>query len=288
MKFLKTAWYHMRRSPYQSFAAIFIIMQTFFVVSIFSILIYGSAKIIAYFESLPQVTAFFKEDAKQEDIDALKKDLRNSGKVAKMHFVSKQEALKIYQSKFKDDPLLLEFVTADILPSSLEISAKKIQDLAAISQRINKSPALKEVVFPKDIIANLTNWTNALRKIGIAFIAVLGLDSIFIMVIIIGIKISHRREEIEIMRLLGATNWYVRWPFIFEGIIYGIFGAIIGWGVAVLALWYATPFLASFLQGIPLFPLPPVVLLQLLLGELIFALLLGMISSFLAVLRYLK
>lgn len=288
MKHFKTAWHHIRRSPYQAFAAIFIILQTFFVASIFTFIIFGSAKIITYFESLPQINVFFKDEAKQENIDALQSQLKASGKVSEVKFVSKQQALKIYQNKFKDDPLLLEFVTADMLPSSLEISTKNINDLAGLSQVLDNSAIIQEVIFPKDVVSNLTKWTSALRKIGIGLIIILALDSIFIMMIIIGIKISQKREEIEIMRLIGATNWYVRWPFILEGVIYGLIGALIGWTLSVGALWYATPLLTTFLRGIPVLPVQPLFLLELLAAEFIFAIFLGVISSFFAVLRYLK
>lgn len=288
MALLSTTWRHVRRSPYQAFAAIFIIMQTFFVASLFTFIVFGSSKIIAYFESLPQVTAFFTNEASQEKIDALRSQIESTGKVSGTKFVSKQEALQIYREKFKDDPLLLEFVTADILPSSLEISTIKIDDLSAISETLRKSDIIKEVVFPKDIIANLTAWTNALRQIGIVLIIILALDSIFIMAIIIGIKISQKKDEIEIMRLLGATKWYIRWPFLFEGMAYGMIGAIVGWLFATGALFYAMPLLRSFLQGIPIFPVSPLLLLELLGIELLIAALLGVFSSALAVLRYLK
>lgn len=278
----------MRRSPYQAFAAIFIIMQTFFVASIFAFVIFASAKMIIYFESLPQATAFFKNEAKDENINALAEEIKATGKVSKLKFVSKQEALKIYQEKFEDDPLLLEFVTADILPSSLEISTNKIEDLSSISEMLKRSSLVSEVVFPKDVVSNLISWTTALRKIGIVLITVLLLDSIFIMVIITGIKISQRKEEIEIMRLLGATNWYVRWPFIFEGISYGVIGAFMGWLISTAALLYTTPILENFLGHIPILPISPIYLLILLGGELVLAMLLGIFSSFLAVLRYLK
>lgn len=288
MSHLKTTWYHARRSPYQAFAAIFIMMQTFFVATVFSFLVVGSAKIISYFESLPQVTVFFKNEAKQEAIDVLKRDVESTGKVAKTRFVSKQEALKIYQEKFRDDPLLLEFVTSDILPSSLEISTNKIEDLTTVSNMLSGSQIIHEVVFPKDVISNLTAWTSALRKIGLALIIMLVLDSIFLMIIIIGIKISQKKDEIEIMRLIGATSWYIRWPFIFEGMFYGAIGALIGWTIASLTLLYAVPFLKEFLRGIPLFPVSPLFLFEVLGIELLLALILGCFSSFLAVLRYLK
>lgn len=292
MGFLKTTLHHVRRSPYQAFAAVLIIIQTFFVVSFFTFVILGSARIINYFESLPQVTVFFKNEAKQENIDALRQQIQATDKVSKINFVSKQEALEIYREQNKDDPLLLDLVTADILPASLEISAVKIDDLASISEMLKNSPFIEKIIFPKDVVSNLTVWTGALRKIGAALIAVLVLDSILIMIVITGIKISQKKEEIEIMRLIGATNWYVRWPFIFEGIFYGVVGAFLGWAISALALWYAMPFLSSFLRGVPIFPSQPafllIFLLELLGIELLLAIILGVFSSFLAVLRYLK
>ncbi|MDO8657340.1 MAG: permease-like cell division protein FtsX [Candidatus Levybacteria bacterium] len=288
MGFLKTTWRHVRRSPYQAFAAILITSLTFFVISIFTLVIFGSSKIISYFESKPQVTAFFKNEAKKESIDALKKQLESSDKVAKIKYVSKEEALKIYREQNKDDPLLLELVTADILPASLEISATKIDYLTDISDSLKNSPFVSEVIFQKDIISTLTSWTNAIRKIGVVLVFVLALVSVFVMVTIIGIKISQRREEIEIMRLIGATYWYIRWPFILEGILYGVIGAFFGWAFSSLAIWYATPFLSSFLQGIPMLPVSPIFLLEILGANVSFAIFLGIFSSFLAVLRYLK
>ena len=288
MKFLGAAWRNIRRSPYQALAAISIMTLTFLVVSFFTFLLAGSSKIINYFESKPQVTAFFKNEAKQSDINTLENDLQSTGKIASVKYVSKDEALKIYRDQNKNDPLLLDLVTADILPASLEISALKIEDLSSISDTLRNSPIVQEVVFQKDVVSTLTAWTSALRKIGIALVVVLSLVSMFIMVTIIGIKISQKKDDIEIMRLIGATNWYIRWPFIFEGMFYGAIGAFLGWFISSLALWYVTPFLASFLRGIPILPVSPVSILELLAVELVLSALLGAFSSFLAVLRYLK
>ncbi len=288
MVHLKTAWHHIRRSPYQAFAAIFIMVQTFFVISLFTFLVVGSAKIITYLESLPQLMVFFKNEATSENIRAIEDQVRATGKVSKVRFVSKQEALTIYREKFKSDPLLLDLVTAEILPASLEISTTKLDDLGTVAEIFKGSQIIQEVVFPKDVVANLTAWTNAIRKIGLALIIVLAIDSIFIMVIIIGIKVSQKREEIEVTRLLGATNWYIRWPFIYEGMFYGIVGAFVGWLLASAGLLYSLPFLQSFLQGIPIFPISPLFLLGLLGAELLLAMWLGFFSSYMAVLRYLK
>ncbi|MDO8582961.1 MAG: permease-like cell division protein FtsX [bacterium] len=288
MKTFKTTWRNIRRSPYQAFAAVFVMTLTFLFISFFTFLLFGSSKAINYFESRPQVTAFFKNEVKQADIDELKNKLMASDKVADIKFVSKQDALKIYREQNKSDPLLLELVTADILPASLEISAVKIQDLSVISSSLKASPLVSDVVFQKDVVSVLTSWTNALRTIGLSLVIVLSLVSIFIMVIIIGVKISHKKGDIEIMRLIGATGWYIRWPFLLEGIFYGAVGALVGWIISAGALWYATPFLSEFLKGIPIFPLPLVFLFGLLGIEILVAVVLGTFSSFLAVLRYLK
>ena len=288
MKFINTAWRNIRRSPYQALAAILIMTLTFLVFSFFVFLLIGSSKTVSYFESVPEVTAFFKNDATQKDINSLENQLSKTGKVASIKFVTKEEALKIYKEQNKDDPILLELVTADILPSSFEIAAIKIDDLNQISEMLKKSPIVSEVVYQKDVVATLSTWTNAIRKIGISLIVMLSLVSMFIMVTIIGIKISHKKEDIEIMRLIGATSWYIRWPFILEGMFYASIGAIIGWAIASGALLYASPFLETFLKGIPILPVPVIGLLELLGIEIILACLLGAFSSLLAVLRYLK
>jgi len=288
MKTFKITWRNIRRSPYQAIAAVFVMTLTFLFISFFTFLLYGSSKAINYFESRPQVTAFFKQEVKQTDIDNLKNQLNATNKIASIKFVSKQDALKIYKEQNKNDPLLLELVTADILPASLEISTVKIENLSDINNMLKDSPLVSEVVFQKDVVSVLTSWTNALRSIGLGLIIISSLVSIFIMVIIIGVKISHKKQDIEIMRLIGAARWYIRWPFIFEGIFYGTVGAILGWLISASVLWYSTPFLSAFLKGMPIFPLPLVFVFGLLGIEILTAIILGVLSSFLAVLRYLK
>lgn len=288
MSALKTSWKHIRRNPYQALTAICIMVLTFLSISVFAFIVYGSSVVIHYFESKPQVTAFFKDEAQQTDIDALKQNLQKTGVISNIRFVSKKEALQIYKEQNKSDPLLLDLVTEDILPASLEISTNKIEDLTTVSDTLKNSPMVSEVVYQKDVVDTLTRWTNAIRIIGIILIVVLTVVSIFIMMTVIGFKVSQKREEIEIMRLLSATNWYIRWPFVYEGISYGVAGTIVGWAVASGALIYATPYLESFLKGIPLLPISPLFLLELLGAEIMIAVVLGIVASSLAVLRYLK
>lgn len=289
MKSTGTTWKHIRRSPYQALGAIFVMTQTFFVISVFTFIFFGSFIVIRYFESLPQLRAFFRDEAKQEEIQNLAAEVQNTGKVAQMKYVNKDEAFKRYKQLFKDDPLMLELVTPEILPASFEITTVNLSDQAELASLLKKSSIVQEVDFPKDAVEGFARLTNTLRQLGAVMSIVLALDSIFLIMLIISMKISQKREEIEILKLLSATNWYVRWPFVLEGMFYGVTGAVIGWVIASAGLLYLTPFLKSQLPaGIPLFPVSPFFLLGVLGVELIVAMLLGIFSSILAALRYLK
>lgn len=273
-------------------AAVFIMMLTFLAITIFAFIVFGSSTVIKYFESKPQVTAFFKDETTMQQVQELEQQLQQSGKVADMKYISKDQALQIYKDQNKNDPLLLELVTADVLPASLEVSAKDISDLGTIAQTLRSSTLVLEgdegVIHHPEVIRQLTSWTNAVRVIGITLIIVLAVVSVFILMTVIGFKVSQKKEEIEIMKLLSATNTYIRMPFILEGIFYGIVGTLVGWLIATVGLLYATPFLSSFLGNIPLLPVSPIFLVGLLAGELVIAVILGVLASSLAVLRYLK
>lgn len=286
---LKTVAKYIRRSPYQAIAATLIMTLTFLSIAFFAILTIISVRMIDYFESRPQLSIFFKDEASRDDIETLRKQLEDTGKSSTIKFVSKEEALTIYKEQNKEDPLLLDLVTSEILPASLDVQAHDVNDMADLAKISKSSPMVEEVVFQQDIVDTLVKWTSALRKIGLAVIGVLLLVSVFVILTIIGIKITVRREEIEIMKLIGASNWFIRTPFLLEGMFYGVVGALLGWGISYSVLqFYAGPSLQSFLKGVPALPIEPIIMLEVLAGMLVSAIILGAFSSFLAVLRYLK
>jgi len=285
---LKTTWAHIRRSPYQALAAIGIMTLTFFLSTLIILVAAGSQALLHYFETRPQVTAFFKDEVKMDEVEKLKEKLNQTGKIKSLKYVSKEEALEIYKEQNKSDPLLLEMVTANILPASLEVSTTDITYLGEIAQILRQEPGVEEVVFQEDVIRALKNWTDTIRKIGLALIGFLGVVSFLVVLVIIGMKVALRKKEVEILQLIGATNWFIRAPFVFEGIFYGIVGAILGWGAGILLLMYSTPFLVEFLAGIPILPVPLVFILAMLGGEVLVGVTIGALGSLLAVKRYLK
>lgn len=251
MTHFSTSWTHIRRSPYQTLLGISITSLTFFVVGLVIYTAVISSSLLSYFEQKPQITAFFKDNKDETAIGTLKEKLSTTGKVAKTRFISKEEALKIYQEQNKSDPLLLEMVTAEILPSSLEVSATDPRYLPDLARILKDEPGVDEIIYQKDIIDTLLTWTATIRLVGIALIVFFSLLSILVTLTITGMKIVLRKEEIEILKLVGATRSYISSPFITEGLVYGVTGALVGWIFDYAILLYATPFISSLLSGIP-------------------------------------
>lgn len=250
-----TIWHRLRRTPYQAIAATFMMFITLFVMSVFLLLIAGSGAILTYFESKPQLTVFIKDQQDQATVDRLMSKLKATGKVASLQYISKDQALSIYREQNKNDPLLLEMVTSDILPSSLDVSATTPTYLSELAETVKNDPAVDEVIFQKDVVDTLISWTTTLRKVGLAIVVVLLVSTFLILLTSIGMKIALRRDEIEILKLVGATSWYIKRPFITEGILYGFIGATISWAIISIAMLYVNPFVTSFLRGIPSLPI---------------------------------
>lgn len=279
---------NIRRTPYQAIIASFVCFLTFFALLIFLILAAGSQVTLRYFESKPQVIAFLKEGTTELDVTALENALKAEPRVTNTRYVSKEEALKIYQERNKNDPTLLELVTANILPASLEISTKSPQDLKPLAEILKKEPAISEVIVPEDVVATLTSVTKVIRIIGGATVLFLMIFATLVILMIIGFKIRIKRAEIETMRLLGASPAFIRNPFIFEGIFYGVAGASAAWVFSYVLLWYFTPFLQGFLGEVKILPVNPLFMLVLLFSSLVSACIVGYLGAFGAVRRYLK
>lgn len=279
---------NIRRTPYQAIAASMVMFLTFFALLVFVLLAAGSAKMLVYFESRPQVIAFFKDGTTNQDISALDDALKKDPRVAGTKFVSKEDALKKYQQDNKDEPFLLELVSANILPASLEISTKTPSDLAPISEILTKEPAIEQVFIPKDVIEKLTSITKIIRIVGGTTVGFLLLFATLVILMIIGFKIRLKRNEIEIMRLIGASPSFIRNPFILEGMFYGVVGAFSAWVLVYTLVWYFTPYLKDYFKDVALLPVEPVVMLALLGIILMIACFIGILGSYGAVRRYLK
>lgn len=301
MRSYKAALKNIRRTPYQALSATAVLTVTFFVTTVFALVALGAQVTLRHFETRPQVIAYLKDDVTQQEIAPLQNQLEQTQVVEGVKYVSQQEALEIYKESVGNDPLLLgtvtdlSVITADILPASLEVSVKNPKDFPQVMEVLQASPLVdtnaqgqKDIDFPQDVVRQLTAWTKAIRLAGITLIAALTFSSILTIMIIVSLKIGHRRFEIKTLKLLGAENKFIAMPYLLESIFYSTTGAVFGWLFAYIALLYTTPFLAPRLAGIIPLPPSPLFMLQVLAGLMVFAVLLGLVSGSLAVARFLK
>lgn len=279
---------NMRRSPYQTVAALLVLTQTFFIGYIFVLLMISSELILRYFESQPQITAFFSADTEDQKVLEAKAQLEQKSYIKSVTVITKTDALELYQQENADDPLLMQLVTADILPASIEVSTHDIQSLPTLEQDLKQLPGIDEVVFEKSIADTLSLWTESLRKVGVGLLTILSFTSTLLVIVITSMKISAKRYAIKTMQLLGASRWYIKAPFFFEGVFYGLFGAFFGWVGVFTLLMYLTPWLLQFMGDIPLLPIPTQYMFALLAGGTGFGVLIGSLASLFSAQRFLK
>ncbi len=255
MKSLKTALINIRRLPYKSLIAICMISITFFVTYSFSLLIIGSEQVLNYFESRPTLIAFFNIKATDEQLAQVKTAIQELDFVEEVLIVSKQEALEYYKEK-QDNPLLLELVTAEILPASIEVSTIEPTYLPEVETKLQQFEQIEEIVLQRDVIDQMISWAQSLRLVGLVIVIVLVVLSLFVISSTISFKIANQGKLVSILRIIGASNTYIITPYIYEGFIYGLVGSVIGWSGSLAWLLYLSPWLQTFVGEIMQLPPP--------------------------------
>ena len=260
---IKTAWDYIRRSPFQALAASFVLTLTFFVTTLVSVLVYSTSQLITYFETRPQVIAFIKSDTTETKIADLQHTLAADTHIKNVKYVSKEEALSIYKKATSDNPLLGQLVSPSIFPASLEFSVTDLSFAQSLIDKVKVEAIVDSVGFTaalggesslNDVVARLKTVTTYIRIGGIVFVALLSVTSLVVLLIITSMRVVGRREEVDILNLIGATKGFIRSPIIIEAFIYTLFGVILGWAVAFIGILYLSPTVVAYFGEIPILP----------------------------------
>lgn len=294
----KTALDYIRRSPFQALAAIFVLALTFFVGTLMVVLVYSSGKVLNYFETRPQVIAFLEDEITAEEIAGLQNKLISDSRVKDVRYVSKEEALSIYKEATAENPLLSELVSPTIFPASLEFSLIDLNFAEEVIDEVKEEDIVDQVGFTAslggeatlgDVVGRLRTITLYIRIGGGVFVGLLAGTSLLVLLVIIGMRITTRRGEIEILDLIGATPKFIKSPIILEALIYSFTGVFLGWLFALILVLYATPNVISYFGEISVLPRDTLQLLILmgivLAGEILVGVLLALSGSMLAVSR---
>lgn len=297
----KTAWSYIRRSPFQALSASFVLTLTFFVATLVSVLVYSSSKLLTYFETRPQVIAFLKSDAVDADIADLQHRLQENSHVKDVKYVSKEEALSIYKKATSDNPLLGQLVSPSIFPASLEFSVTDLSFAQSTIDELKGENVVDSVGFTaalggeaslNDVIGRLKTITTYVRIGGIVFVGLLAITSLVVLLVITSMRVVGRRDEVEILNLIGATKGFIRSPIVIEAFIYTLFGVVLGWAIAFIAILYLAPTVVAYFGEIPILPKDAIGLFELfgaILGIEIFAgVVLALSGSLIAISRVKK
>jgi cell division transport system permease protein len=238
-------------------------------------------------ESDVEIVAFLDNTLNETQLEEIKISLEQLEGVKSVVFVSKEQALEKLQSKFAEENYDLEKTLGNNpLPATYEIKADNPQDVGSLAKNIEQISGIYRVNYGQGIVERLFQVTKWVRIISIGFIVLLIICAVFLIATTIRLSIFARRKEIYLMKLIGANDWFVRWPFFIEGIILGLVGALVS--VGLLSLGYNA--LINNLQT-ALFFIPLVsqkyLLIKLYLSLLAAGAFLGLLGSYISLNRYL-
>lgn len=276
-------------------AALVVMIVVLFVASSLYVLQGLSAHLAAALQESVDISAYFKDTATEDDILQVRQQLLLVDEVKGVDYVSKEEALKRFTDAHRDDPVVLdslEAVGGNPFMPSLNIKARDPSQYAKISEFLESAyfaPLLADVDFHDraPVIERISVMSSGIQTAVLAIIVLLAVIAVLVAFNTIRLAIYSSKEEIEIMRLVGASNWFIRGPFLVQGILVGVTASALTIGL----LYAASSFIAAELQSFSGFDLSsyitaelvPIVLLQLGVG-----IGLGVLSSVIAVRRYLK
>ena len=233
----------MRRNFLMFFTAITTVAITLFVVGFFMIVIYDVQGILASVKSQVEVAVYLKDNITDELRDYLEEEIESWDEVAEVTYISKEQALEIFKEENQGSEILKE-IQGNPLPASFEItltSPEKVEQIALrfLTREGEFVEGVDEVIYGQNYVDKLFSITAITGSIAFIIIVMLLLAAVVLIFNTIRLSIHARRKEIEVMKLVGATNWFVRLPFLFEGFFEGFVGSII----SVFLLYFTSNYL---------------------------------------------
>jgi len=223
----------LRRNALVTFAAISTVFISLFLLG-GSLLVQRQVDLIAGdWARKVEVSVFLREDASPEEVEGLGRTISLMPEVQDVFFESKDQAYARFLELFKDSPALVENVAPDQLPSSYRVKLKDPEKFSVISARLSGEPAIEQIQDERRVLNKLLAVTGILRTGAQAVAAIMLLAAGGLIGNTVRMAVFARRREIAIMKLVGATNWFIRVPFLIEGMVQGLLGA----GFAILGLF---------------------------------------------------
>lgn len=241
------------RNGWLSIAAVFVMVITLFILSLFVILNFGVNETVKKISEKIDLSIRLKDSAQIEQINDIKSTIQKEEGVEIVEYKSKEQAWEEFKNlNEKNKEITSELEPGDNpLWASLEVKLRdpnKLQKVVDIAEKEQYRSIVDKVNYreKQNIFETLVKFTNFIKKAGLTLTIVFVGISFLIIFNTIRITIYSRREEVEIMKLVGATNWFVRAPFLLEGALYGIIGAVICFIILFLGMFFITPIMKNY------------------------------------------
>ncbi len=246
--FLKEAVVGVAKNRWMTLASAGVTFATLLVLGIFVIFNNNLQVIVEDLKGQVEIVAYV-EDVEQEHINIAKAELLTISGISEIRYVSKEEALERLREmlgEYKD--ITAGFDERNPLPPSFEIVLEDPDTVAEVAERIAKVPFINKVDYGQDVVEKLFDVMRIAQLIGLGFMTIMLVMAVFLISNTIKLTVYARRREITIMKFVGATDWFIRWPFILEGLLLGAFGTVL----ALVALNYGYDYaLQSVYQNFP-------------------------------------
>ncbi len=174
-----------------------------------------------------EVSVYLTDDITQAQQQDVRSTIEGLDVVKRVKYISKPEAFEEFKRLYRDQPALYENIDEDVLPASFRVELSDPERVDVISSALEKNPAVEQVVDQRETVQRLVRFTGLLQTFSVVMVLVLLGAAVLLISNTTQLAIYARRREIEIQKLVGATNWFVRLPFMMEGIAAGIAGAVI-------------------------------------------------------------
>ncbi len=226
--------------------------MSLFILGVFAILVTNMTKMASSLESQIQISAYLNDALTDEGRDEVEKMIKDMKSVSSVEYVTKEKALEILQDRLGEQKKILDALgDSNPLPNAFTVTVKSADDVKKTADAIADLYGVEEVKYGQDVAANLFDLTHLIRLFGFFLMLLLTFATIFIISNTIRLTVFARRKEIAIMKYVGATDWFIRWPFILEGMGLGF----IGGGISAIALKsFYTAMIAKISSTLAFFP----------------------------------
>ena len=218
----------LKRNSWMSFASIGTVAVSLFVLGMFLILVVNMNRMVASLESQVEISVYIRDEVSDSGIHALEERITQMQGVESVKYVDRETAMKRFRERLGDQQFLLDSLgETNPLPNSFEVRILRPDMVRTAAEAIAEMPGVETAKYGQDVVEHLFDITRLVRLFGLALMFVLAMATLFIISNTIRLTVFARRKEVAIMKYVGATDWFIRWPFLLEGVVLGCFGGIV-------------------------------------------------------------